>query len=177
MIRRSSGLFLASAMLIFGCSGCGQPDDATTVDGLTFDPCKPLVVVPDATTTDAQRQGIAGALAMWNSIAGTQLSTADAAPTDGTSSVLLHFQSAAAPFHGLYDAKTAQIYLNSDLGGAAEQVTLAHELGHSFGMVHISGRASVMNAGNLTVVPNAGDVSTLAGLWGSCNSPGGGTTN
>jgi hypothetical protein len=175
MICRSSGLFLASAMLILTGSGCGQPDNATTVDGLTFDPCKPLVVVPDATATDAERQGIAGALALWNSIAGSQLSTADAAPSDGTASVVLHFQAAAAPFHGLYDAKTAQIYLNSDLAGGAEQITLAHEIGHSFGMVHISGRASVMNAGNLTVAPNAGDVSTLAGLWGSCNSPSGST--
>jgi hypothetical protein len=168
---RSSCLFLAAAILTFGFSGCGQPDNATTVDGLTFDPCKPLVVVPDASTTDAERQGIAGALAMWNSIAGSQLSTADVAPTDGTASVPLIFQAAGAPFHGLYDPKAVQIYLNSDLSGSTEQITLAHEIGHAFGMVHISGRPSVMNAGNLTVVPNTGDVTTLAGLWGSCNTP------
>ena len=51
-------------------------------------------------------------------------------------------------------------------------ITIAHEIGHSFGLVHIPTdvRPSLMNPANLTVLPTAADVATLAGLWGRCGS-------
>jgi predicted Zn-dependent protease len=47
---------------------------------------------------------------------------------------------------------------------------IAHELGHAFGLVHVSPdtRPSVMNPGNTTVAPNDGDRAALEALWGTC---------
>jgi hypothetical protein len=47
---------------------------------------------------------------------------------------------------------------------------IAHEIGHAFGLVHVTGRASVMNAGNIDVAPNAGDAADLSALWGACDT-------
>jgi hypothetical protein len=158
---------LAGAPLL----GCGSGGDAPTGPIVTFDACAPLQLVPDATATDAELGGISAALALWNTTAGTQLASG-AQPPAGVSSVPIHFQPAAAPMHGLYDPQAVAIFINDDLSTlpAALSVTIAHEVGHALGLVHIpeSTRASVMNPGNLTVTPNAADVATLAAIWGSC---------
>jgi hypothetical protein len=123
--------------------------------------------VLDASATAAQRDGLSSALGLWNGVAGTQL----VADTDTTAaSVPIHFQTAASLDHGLYDAQTAQIYLNDDLTGPLLPVVMAHEIGHAMGLVHISrdARVSVMNPGNLSVTPTSADAAQLAALWGSC---------
>jgi hypothetical protein len=151
--------------------GCGAGADTPTGPIVTFDACAPLVLVPDATATDAELAGIASALALWNTTAGTQLDTSTT-PPDGVSAVPIHFQAAAAPMHGLYDPQAVAIFINEDLSSLPSEmaITIAHEVGHTFGLVHIpeSTRPSVMNPGNLSVTPNAADVATLAGIWGSC---------
>jgi Zn-dependent peptidase ImmA (M78 family) len=79
------------------------------------------------------------------------------------------FEEAADAFHGLYDDSTGVIYINTALTDPRElQIVIAHELGHAFGLPHVTGRASVMNPGNLTVTPNAEDQAALEALWGSC---------
>jgi hypothetical protein len=151
--------------------GCGANPDASTAPAVTFDACAPLVLVPDATATQAELDGVSAALALWNSAASTQLTAGPTAP-DGVSAVPIHFQAAAAPMHGLYDPQAVAVFINDDLSAlpAAMAVTIAHEVGHVFGLVHIppSTRASLMNPGNLTVTPNAGDVAALVGIWGTC---------
>jgi hypothetical protein len=158
---------LAAASLL----GCGAGSEAPTGPIVTFDACAPLVLLPDATATDAQLNGISAALALWNTIAGTRLDVS-AMPPDGVSTVPIHFQPAAAPMHGLYDPQAVAIFINDDLSDLASEmaITIAHEVGHTFGLVHIPDgtRPSVMNPGNLSVTPNAADVATLAGIWGSC---------
>ena len=141
---------------------------------MAFDPCQPLLLIPDPAATAAERDGIAAGAALWNAIAGTRLTVADAdAAAPGTSSLPIHFQSAAAAFHGLYDPTNGQVFINTDLGGGAQAVTIAHEIGHAFGLAHVpSGqRPSVMNPGNLNIEPNADDVATLALRWGACREP------
>jgi Zn-dependent peptidase ImmA (M78 family) len=82
--------------------------------------------------------------------------------------VPLHFQAAAPPSHGFFDPSRGEIFVNVDLETRPLAVTIAHELGHAFGLVHVTDRASVMTAGNLDVQPNLGDVGALEKLWGAC---------
>jgi len=166
-------------LLLLAGASCGQPSaspsDAASV---VFNPCLPLALVPDSAATADELQGIAAGLALWNTAAGTQLSLAtgpagagDASPTTGPS-LPIHFQAAGAPFRGLYDPIDVDIFINSDLSGSPVPIVIAHEIGHSFGLVHIpdSERASLMNASNMTVPPTPADVATLAVAWGRCGS-------
>ena len=154
--------------------GCAQAPSASG-PAVTFDPCTAVALVADATATEAQLAGVAAGAALWNSSAASDLlpgSVAGGGSPPGAT-LPIHFQIAGAPFHGLYDAPSGQIYINDDLTGEELAITIAHEVGHSFGLVHVSSneRASLMNPANLTVLPTAVDVATLAGLWGQCGSP------
>ncbi len=162
---------LAVVVAVASATGCAQ-DPAASGPAVTFDPCTPVTLVPDATATAVELQGVAAGAALWNASAASDLLTSSAAGGGGGPTLPIHFQVAGAPFHGLYDAPSGQIYINDDLVGDELAITIAHEVGHSFGLVHIpSGeRASLMNPANLTVLPTAADVATLAGLWGRCGS-------
>jgi len=140
-----------------------------------FDPCGPVALVTDPGLTAAQSAGLAAGLALWNARANTRLSLASADAGAGAGDppaggLPIHFQDAAPPFHGLYDAPRGQVFINTDLAGEALAVTIAHEVGHAFGLVHISAdqRSSVMNPNNLVVEPTLEDVDTLAMRWGVC---------
>lgn len=170
--RRSPFLFLLAVAALPGVACAPAP--AAGGPAVTFDPCTPLTLAPDATATSAQQAGVVAGAALWNASAGSDLLMAAGPTADaGTTPVLpIHFQVAAAPFHGLYDAPNGQIFVNEDLVGEDLAITVAHEVGHSFGLVHIPPdvRASLMNPGNLTVLPTPQDVATLAGIWGRCGS-------
>ena len=63
------------------------------------------------------------------------------------------------------------VYINEAIeDDRARAVTVAHEMGHAFGLFHVAAeeRASLMNPGNLSVGLTPADVETLIGLWGSC---------
>ena len=134
---------------------------------ITHDPCQPVVVVPATDATDAERAGIVAALKLWNDAAGARLTLDE---IDGAPRVPISFRDAAPVFFGIYEDNVGDILINRDLDEdpAACAVTIAHELGHSFGLVHVSDKTSVMVAGNVTVPPGAVDVAALAALWGSC---------
>jgi len=159
-------LALAAAAL----AGCA-PSSYGGVSGTTFNLCAPLAVSPDADATADQLDGIGQALALWNQQAGTQLSLAPAGAAAGTpETVPIHFQAAAANFHGLYDGQTAQVFINLNLPGHERVVVIAHELGHAYGLVHVSPdqRASVMNPNNLSVDPTPADAAAMVAIWGTC---------
>jgi hypothetical protein len=174
-VPRSSTLYIpilvALSSLVLGC--------AEQVDGgpilLTFDPCQPVDVVPDPAATPAQRQAIAGGIALWNDLAATRLRLMGGvdgteAPAAGAPVIPLHYQGAAAAFHGFYDDKRGEIFINLGLVDHPREITIAHEIGHAFGLLHVSTdeRPSVMNTGNLVIAPTAGDADALAARWGRC---------
>jgi hypothetical protein len=165
------------APLAGALAGCGAPGPAAgTATGLRFDPCAEVVLVADDDLSADSMAGVAAGLDSWNKVAGAHLAVVrrSAASSGGTvPTVPIHFQAAGAPFHGLYDSERGEIFINTDLAGHGEAVAVAHEVGHAFGLVHVSSdqRRSVMNPNNLEEEPNAGDVATLAEGWGgSCPS-------
>jgi hypothetical protein len=169
-VARSLSL-AAGVSLLISVAAC-SPEETPPGEAVAFDPCQPLLLMPDPAATATERDAIAAGADLWNAIAGTRLAVADA---DASADVFLpiHFQAAAAAFHGLYDPTNGQVFINTDLVGGAQAVTIAHEIGHAFGLAHVPAgqRTSVMNPGNLNTEPNATDVATLALRWGACGEP------
>jgi hypothetical protein len=163
---------LVSLLLLPFAAGCGEASSGDAASGATaalrFDPCHPIAVVLDPGATADQKAGVAGAVDWWNAAAGGQVFVAASAGDPIADAVPLHFQAAAPPSHGFFDPARGEIFINLDLESRPLAVTIAHELGHAFGLVHVTDRASVMTAGNLDVQPNLGDVAALAKLWGAC---------
>lgn len=152
-------------------AGCGEASaELAGQAALHFDPCAPLALVLDAAVTAEQRSGTRAAIALWNDRASARLSVTDQSIDDmsGEPALPVHFQPAAAPSHGFYDPGAGNVLINDDLTAHPLAVTLAHELGHAFGLAHVSDRSSVMRAGNLDIEPNDADIAALAGLWGRC---------
>jgi len=156
------------------CGGVSNNDSP-----VVYSACEPLTVVTASDITPTELAGVSAGIAFWNNRAATRLMLAtgqvgqlqldDKSPL--AASVPLYFQEAAAPFHGFYDNRAGLIFINRQLGTEHERaVTVAHELGHAFGLVHVAvgSHPSVMITGNLSVEPTLSDVDSLAALWGRC---------
>ncbi|MDP2342009.1 MAG: hypothetical protein Q8O67_13710 [Deltaproteobacteria bacterium] len=163
---------LLPALLLTTLGVACAPTD-TTIETV-FDPCVPLRI--DASQlSDSQARSVGNAVTMWNRKAGALLSLATGA--DDAADVPLIpvvFQKAAAAFHGLYDDEAGVVYINDGIDDDhPRSVTVAHELGHAFGLLHVNkdDDKSVMNDGNLQTEPNDFDVDTLASIWGRCPAP------
>jgi hypothetical protein len=157
---------VALALVLVAATGCGAGSEGPPGDIVAFDACATLPLILDAGVSEAQSAGIMAAISLWNDRAGTRLTLSG---DQGTPGLPIHFEAAAALFHGLYEP-SGQVFINTDLSGAPLVVTIAHEIGHAFGLVHVPAgqRASVMNPNNLVVEPTAEDIDTLALRWGVC---------
>jgi hypothetical protein len=157
----SSWRALAGLAFFAACS-----PDAPTGIRTVFDPCRPVELVADGVATSDERASMAAAIDLWRNAAALRATLDPAA-----SHLPIRFQMAAGAFHGLYDDQIGEIFVNASFVSAdARTITIAHEMGHAFGLTHVptSERTSLMNPGNTTVPPTAEDVATLVAMWGRC---------
>ncbi len=166
-----SSWFVLFALSLLG-TGCAA-DSPGSVEGIVFDPCAPVLMVPAGNTATDELASIDEGLALWDPVA-----TLHVTLDEGSSAPVLsiEFEDSAPFFHGIYLPDTADIVVNRRLGQSPERaVTIAHEVGHAFGLPHVSPdeRPSVMNPGNVTQVPTEADAQALSALWGNCPSVGG----
>ncbi len=153
---------LALALTTLGCS---QQHFAATLDA-----CSHVEVAAPADASVADRQSFTSAIAMWQGTAHSGMVLAE--PGGGPAALSLRFVDTAL-FLGRYDdqAMVVELARGIDDNGVLA-VVLAHERGHVFGLYHVdpSERASVMNAGNVTVTPTSADAAAIAALWGDCSA-------
>jgi hypothetical protein len=129
---------------------------------VTHDVCTPITI-SSPTANAAQLAAIDDAFALWRSHGVETLERADQGLIE------VRFEPASGLFFGLYDDESSVIYINQTITDQAKlQIVIAHELGHSFGLAHVSGRSSLMNPGNTTVLPTAEDDADVQRLWGPC---------
>jgi hypothetical protein len=153
---------------LFGMTAActGAPGDQT-ID-VVFDVCKPVAVTAPGADA-AQLASIDQALASWRAQGVAALALTDA-PADGPA-IEIRFTEAAPAFHGVYEDELGIVFVNLSLpDGDPRAITIAHELGHAFGLWHVDtdDRISVMNPGNLSIAPNPDDAQALVDVWGPC---------
>ncbi len=133
---------------------------------VNYDPCLPLVVVPPANVSPAQLQSIDTAIAMWHTAGLTQVSRVE---SPNAQHLPVRFEKALPAFFGIYLDETGEVVINTSLTNPSQRaITLAHEMGHAWGLWHIepSVRTSVMNKGNLSVKPLVADGDAVLAHWG-----------
>ena len=144
--------------------GSGSPDE--TID-VTYAPCEPLQLVPASDATADEMASLEDAIAMWQDY-GVDI-TLDERPD--ARKLPVKFEPAALAFYGLYEDEVGEVLINRRLDDRRERaITIAHELGHAFGLWHVDrgDRVSVMNTHNLDVEPNVGDMEALEATWRGC---------
>jgi len=155
---------------VAACTGTDPSDDY-----VARDPCAALVL-GSPSASQAQRDGIADALALWRGrgVSAFDLQATPDAKSDATpvvAGIEIQFRDAGAAFHGVYDPASASVVINRDLADRTTlAIVIAHELGHVFGLAHVAvaTRLSLMNPGNLITAPTEADQRALEALWGVC---------
>lgn len=148
------------AIALFGA--CTSGEEAVTIEQ-TVDACAPLALV-SSEPTELQRAGMEGAQALWRDRGAPALGRRAGATME------VRFDEAAAAFYGLYDDHEGVIYVNRGIEvEAVLSIVIAHELGHAFGLYHVTDRISVMNPGNLATTPTEADQLAVQAIWGPCN--------
>lgn len=160
---KSSRLALVLALASSSCAAEGD-----TALEIVFDPCTTRVAAA-AGSSASEVASIDRALSLWNEAAALRLERVVAPPSDTVLEV--SFVPSIAALRGVYDDEAGAIMVNRAIeADEPRALTVAHELGHAFGLLHVppDERASLMNPGSPEVTPTPEDVGALLDLWGRC---------
>lgn len=166
IIRLKPSLIPLLFCLSCGLLACGDLADDAPINRV-FNPCETLTIVTPEELSGAQSSSLDQAIALWNERAPLKLTRAAAADAP---SIPVFFRQGAAFVHGYYNDSAGSITINQQLNERPAAITLAHELGHAFGLHHVDPktRASVMNPANLSTKPTAEDAALVGELWPEC---------
>ena len=154
---------------VLGGAACGGEGGDTTID-ITRDPCAAVPLAPATEPTELQAGGIADAIELWRTHGAPSLGARDGKLRTLEPAVPIHFEEASQVSFGYYDDETGIVYVNTRITDRrALSIVLAHELGHVFGLEHVTDRPSLMNPGNYRTLPTAEDQAALEALWGHCS--------
>ena len=157
---------LFAALFPFLFAACSFDDKIDT----TFDPCSPLTIVPGSNSEPHELQSIEDAILAWNQVLPTRIEIGPPLGAGGELRIL--FEPGNTYFRAIYLDKPGKILISRENLAAKDlPLAIAHELGHAFGLWHvpIEERASIMNVGNLDLVPGPEDAFAVSALWDSCN--------
>lgn len=156
---------VAVAVVFLGACAADQ-----TVD-TAFDPCSQLRITVSSDADPADAKVVDAAMQMWSHVLAVQYELVD---DDGTADVLrVHFLAGDSFFRAIYWDNIGKVEVSRDrLAPENYPIALAHELGHSFGLLHVDAKArpSVMNVGNLTVEPTSEDAAQVRARWAACRN-------
>lgn len=154
--------------VIAACSG------APAID-VTYDPCSPLLVATNSQSLPGEVEAIEGALAMWSQVLPTQIELRGQVDELDDRPVLpIDFESGDTFYRAMYWDAWGEISISREkLAPEDYDIAIAHEMGHAFGLWHVAvdDRSSVMNEGNLDILPTADDAADVRGLWPACDHP------
>lgn len=136
---------------------------------VTYDPCD-TEVAPDGAATDDEIASLDAALELWNQGGSFRL-IRSASHDEQRPPLVVHFRGSLGAFRGFYNDELGEIAINRRLKSDRRTITIAHELGHAFGLWHVdsSTQRSVMNPGNTAIEPTLQDIEDVRELWGSCD--------
>ena len=151
----------SSLILLAALGACGGNGGDLTIN-ITHDVCG-AIGVTSTSQTELHAAGIAAAIELWRAHGVRLLGDTTAAPIE------IRFEPAAGAFRGLYDDESGVVFINSKITDPEIlSIVIAHELGHAFGLSHVTAYSSVMTDGNTTTRPTDLDQRALEALWGSC---------
>jgi hypothetical protein len=116
------------------------------------------MVAPAADASAEERAGVEAAVELWDMVGGPAISReAGHHPVAALQTLPIGFERAAPSFFGLYRPAHADILINRALSDTtARAITIAHEMGHAFG---------------LAIPPGAEDVRLINERRGPCPAP------
>lgn len=162
--------------LVFACStGCLAPTTAEP-SAVLYDACRPAELSAPSDVSDAERASIIDAAALWNDLGVLELGMFDGSVSSSSTArqvIPIQFRKASLFFLGHYDGDSGEIFVNRGITAPrARSITIAHELGHAFGLAHVpvEERRSLMNPSNVEVTATAEDAAALGALFEGCGS-------